>query len=81
MSITRGRVRSFGDIPQSGLRVNGGRFFRPQVFDYIEPSEEVVHRPFPRLVARNELLADKLDDLYASGKLPRFVWNTCTPQW
>ena len=91
-----GRVQSFRDIAQSGLRVNGGFFvFRQDIFDYIQPGEELVEKPFTRLVEKQKLLAyeydgfwvpmdtakDKarLDDLHASGKPPWYVWKNGSP--
>ncbi|HTS87422.1 MAG TPA: sugar phosphate nucleotidyltransferase [Gemmatimonadales bacterium] len=87
-----GRVQSFRDIAQSGLRVNGGFFvFRQEIFDNVQPGEELVEKPFTRLVEQQKLLAyeydgfwvpmdtakDKarLDELHASGKPPWYVWK------
>ena len=61
----RGRVESFRDIVQSGLRVNGGFFiFRQEIFNYIEEGEELVLEPFQRLVASNQLLAYPYDGFW-----------------
>jgi glucose-1-phosphate cytidylyltransferase len=61
----RGRVESFRDIAQSGLRVNGGFFvFRQEIFDYIKDGEELVLEPFQRLVADNQLLAYPYDGFW-----------------
>lgn len=65
--------------------------FRREIFDYIKEGEELVEAPFSRLVEQNKLLAyhydgfwlpmdtakdkAKLDDLYASGKPPWYVWK------
>ena len=39
------------------LWINGGYFmFRPEIFDYIEPGEELVEEPFRRLIAEGQLL-------------------------
>lgn len=87
----RGMVSSFRDIAQSGLRVNGGFFaFRREIFDYIEPGEELVEEPFDRLIAERRLLAfpydglwvpmdtakdkQRLEELYAAGRPPWYVW-------
>jgi glucose-1-phosphate cytidylyltransferase len=87
-----GRLEGFRDIIQSGLRVNAGFFiFRNEVFDYIKEGEELVEKPFDRLIEQNKLLAyeydgfwvpmdtakdkAKLDELYASGKPPWYVWK------
>lgn len=88
----QGRVQSFRDIAQSGLRVNGGFFvFRQEIFDNILPGEELVEKPFTRLVEQKKLLAfeydgfwvpmdtakDKarLDELHGSGNPPWYVWK------
>jgi glucose-1-phosphate cytidylyltransferase len=87
-----GRVTAFQDIAQSPLRVNGGFFvFKQAVFDYIQDGEELVLKPFQRLVEVGQLLAynydgfwmpmdtakDKrrFDDLVAAGHPPWEVWN------
>ena len=45
-------------IAKSGIRINGGFFaFRKQIFDFIQPGEELVMEPFKRLIERRELLA------------------------
>jgi glucose-1-phosphate cytidylyltransferase len=60
-----GRVESFRDIAQSGLRVNGGFFvFRHEIFDYIHEKEELVVEPFQRLVERQKLLAYPYDGFW-----------------
>ena len=88
-----GRVQSFRDIAQSGLRVNGGFFvFRKEIFDFMRPGEELVEKPFSRLVDQQKLLAyeydgfwvpmdtakdkQRLDELYATGKPPWYVWGS-----
>jgi glucose-1-phosphate cytidylyltransferase len=75
------------------MRVNGGFFvFRPELFEYLRPGEDLVEEPFRRLVAAGKLLAyphegfwgcmdtfkDKqlLEDLYARGQVPWEVWKT-----
>jgi glucose-1-phosphate cytidylyltransferase len=61
----QGRVESFRDIAQSGLRVNGGFFvFRQEIFDYIKEGEELVMEPFQRMVAANQLLAYPYDGFW-----------------
>jgi glucose-1-phosphate cytidylyltransferase len=64
--------------------------FRREIFDYINEGEELVEQPFNRLLAERKLMPynydgfwvpmdtakdkAKLDDLYASGKPPWYVW-------
>lgn len=60
-----GRVASFRDIAESGLRVNGGFFaFRKEIFDYIEAGEELVEEPFDRLMTERKLLAFNYDGFW-----------------
>jgi glucose-1-phosphate cytidylyltransferase len=88
-----GRVRTIQHVKDTGMRVNGGFFvFRPELFEYLRPGEDLVEEPFRRLVAAGKLLAyphegfwgcmdtfkDKqlLEDLYARGQVPWEVWKT-----
>jgi glucose-1-phosphate cytidylyltransferase len=83
---------TFRDLAQSGLRVNGGFFvFRREIFDYMQPGEELVEEPFGRLAEARKLLAypyegfwmamdtakdkQRMDELYSSGKPPWYVWK------
>jgi glucose-1-phosphate cytidylyltransferase len=92
VSTKNGVVTSFRDIATSGLRVNGGFFvFRTQIFDYMNPGDELVLAPFQRLVDANQLVAydydgfwlpmdtakDKrrLDALHEDGDPPWQVWR------
>lgn len=92
-----GIVTSVRDILQSGLRVNAGFFvFRKEIFDYMQPGEELVLEPFSRLMEERRLLAysydgfwlpmdtakdkKKLDELYDSGNPPWFVWKNAAPR-
>lgn len=87
-----GHVRSIAPIASAGLWVNAGfMVFRPELFDYLRPGEELVEQPFQRLIAAGELVAyrhrgfwaamdtlkDKLvlDDLHAQGNPPWEVWQ------
>lgn len=84
-------VESIHHVHDSDLRINGGFFlFRREIFDYIQPGEELVERPFQRLIAARLLVAyrydgfwapmdtlkDKqvLDELEATGRPPWGVW-------
>jgi len=88
-----GRVRDIRDVMQSGLRINGGYFvLKPEIFEYLQPGEELVEAPFQRLLASNRLLAypydgcwlpmdtfkdkQRLDELYARGNAPWEVWKS-----
>jgi len=84
-------VTNIEDANKSSLRINGGYFvFKKEIFSYLKDGEELVHEPFRRLIAEQQLLAyeyrgfwasmdtfkDKqhLDDLYAKGNAPWQVW-------
>jgi glucose-1-phosphate cytidylyltransferase len=88
----RGVVTSVRDNEHADLRINGGYFaFRRELFDYMEPGDELVDAPFRRLIEKRQLLAhphdgfwmpmdtakDKkmLDELYERGDPPWFVWK------
>src|SRR5690606_35314668 len=67
-----------------------------EIFDYIQPGEELVQEPFQRLMVDRQLIAYKydgfwlpmdtakdkkrLDDLYDSGDPPWFVWKHAAPR-
>jgi glucose-1-phosphate cytidylyltransferase len=85
-------VTDIQGVAGCNIRINGGYFiFKRDIFRYIKEGEELVHEPFHRLVAEQQLVAynyngfwacmdtfkDKqsLDDLYARGNAPWQVWN------
>jgi glucose-1-phosphate cytidylyltransferase len=85
-------VESIRPIANSGLWINCGYFiFKNEIFDYIEEGDELVERPFQRLITRDQLIAyrykgfwvamdtfkDKqlLDDMHAKGNTPWDVWR------
>jgi glucose-1-phosphate cytidylyltransferase len=87
-----GRVKSIRHVKNVGMRVNGGFFvLRREIFDWMQPGEELVEEPFQRLAAAGKLLAyphdgfwacldtfkDKqlLEDLYSRGQVPWEVWK------
>lgn len=82
-------------IARSPVRINGGFFvLRREIFDVMNPGEELVVEPFGRLIERQELVAvqydgfwqnmdtfkDKiqLDEIEAKGHPPWQVWHRCT---
>lgn len=86
-----GRVRSIGPVSESQVWLNAGFMcLRRDIFDYIEEGEELVERPFQRLIAGGSLFAnrytgfwqqmdtfrDKIlyDRLEGSGNCPWKVW-------
>jgi glucose-1-phosphate cytidylyltransferase len=59
-------VDSVVDTMHSDLRINGGYFvFQPEIFDYIEPGEDLVEEPFARLSEARLLYANKYDGFWA----------------
>lgn len=72
--------------------INGGYFvFRKEIFDYIQPGEDLVDEPFQRLIDAGELITirhggfwacmdtfkerQQLEDLWAKGAAPWQVWQ------
>jgi len=89
---TDGLVTGVEHIARSGARMNAGYFvLRKEIFDYMEAGEELVERPFGRLIARRKLVTfphdgfyacmdtfkekQVLDDILAAGQAPWAVWN------
>ena len=85
-------VSELGKVRDAEFLVNGGYFIlRNEIFDYIQPGEELVEAPFQRLIAERKLLAhrhvgfwrsmdtfkDKItfDRAYAIGKAPWELWK------
>ncbi len=85
-------VRSIRDINRSDIWINGGYFvLRTEIFDYMNPGEELVHEPFQRLIDAGQLLAHRYDGFWApmdtlkdrqlleqlaeTGNPPWAVWN------
>ncbi|MBK7894886.1 MAG: sugar phosphate nucleotidyltransferase [Candidatus Promineifilaceae bacterium] len=85
-------VASIQPVVNADLWINGGFFaFRQEIFDYMQPGEELVHQPFQRLIAENQLIGYRnpsfwacmdtfkekklFDEMYASGDTPWTVWN------
>jgi glucose-1-phosphate cytidylyltransferase len=88
-----GIVNSLGPVKDSGIRVNGGYFvLRREIFDYIQEGEELVEKPFGRLIEKRLLGAysydgfwqamdtfkDKIsyDRMEALGNCPWMVWKS-----
>jgi glucose-1-phosphate cytidylyltransferase len=87
-----GRVSAIRNVHDSDFWINGGHFiFRPSVFEFMQPGEELVERPFDRLIEANKLLTyryegfwapmDTLKDmqtleaLYEGGQPPWILWR------
>lgn len=87
-----GLVTGFGQLNDSDFWINGGYFvLRKEIFDYIEPGDELVEAPFGRLITAKKLLTQKhmgfwramdtlkdkieFDRAYAGGQAPWEFWN------
>jgi glucose-1-phosphate cytidylyltransferase len=87
-----GLVRDIRHITECNQRMNGGFFvFRREVFDYIRDGEELVHQPFQRLIAAQQLIGyphdgfwacmdtvkevQQLEELYSQGRAPWEIWK------
>jgi len=85
-----GLVQSIYALAVADVWINGGFFvFRREIFESIEPGEELVDEPFARLIERGELLTykyegfwepmdtikdkQKLDELLDDGRAPWLV--------
>lgn len=92
VSLTGDLVNEVRPINRAGLWINGGFFvFRSDIFDYIKEGDELVEEPFQRLIAEEQLLAQKyegfwacmdtfkdrqyLENLYTGGEAPWEVWK------
>jgi len=86
------KVASIGELITSDSWINGGYFvFRHEIFDHIQPSEELVHEPFARLIEKGRLSAiqhkgfwasmdtfkdkQQLEELFSKGSAPWEVWK------
>jgi len=87
-----GTVRSIEPVQESDVWINGGFFvLRREIFDYIEPGDELVEKPFQRLITKGLLrtvqyrgfwqamdtFKDKItfDRMEAQGRCPWMLWN------
>ena len=78
---------------QQEVWINAGYFiFKNEIFNYIQQGEELVEKPFRRLITERQLLAyphsgtfltmdtfkekQELDDMYIHGNTPWQVWKT-----
>jgi len=91
-SAADGRVSAIRNVPDSDLWINGGHFIlRPSIFDSMEPGDELVERPFDRLIEMNQLVTYRhegfwapmdtlkemqmLEAMYEGGQPPWTVWR------
>jgi glucose-1-phosphate cytidylyltransferase len=87
-----GEVAGIQPVHESNILINGGFFvLRQEIFDYIEPGEELVVEPFKRLIKERRLLGyryerfwcmdtfkeqQQLTDMFNSGRAPWEVWKS-----
>ena len=91
-----GTVRSIAPVHDSDVWINGGFFvLRRRIFDYIEPGDELVEKPFQRLIEKGLLktvqyrgfwqamdtFKDKItfDRMEAQGRCPWMLWQDVDP--
>jgi glucose-1-phosphate cytidylyltransferase len=91
-SASDGTVEHIGPMQNDSLYINGGfLILSSQIFDYIQPGEELVEAPFGRLIQQKKLITyrhngfwqamdtfkDKIsfDRLEAQDKCPWMVWK------
>jgi glucose-1-phosphate cytidylyltransferase len=91
-SQTDGLVRRMQTYEASDIWINFGYFaLRNEIFDYIQPGEELVMEPFYRLIEQEQLITHQhtgfaasmdtykemqtLNDMYTAGKAPWEVWK------
>ena len=85
-------VEKISDISKSDIWINGGYFvFKKDIFKYIKDGEELVVKPFQRLIKDKQLITYKyngfwvpmdtfkdkqlLDDIHSKGNAPWEVWK------
>jgi glucose-1-phosphate cytidylyltransferase len=83
-----GRVARIEDVRTADVWINGGYFmFRPEIFDHIEPGDELVEAPFRRLIEAGKLHAVKYDGFWAPMDTLKDVqtleayWEAGDPPW
>ena len=91
LTTPEGLVRNVCALTRSDIWINGGFFvMRKEIFNYIQPGEELVRQPFQRLIEANALLAYKCNGFWQcmdtfkdkqrleelnQGDAPWKVWN------
>jgi glucose-1-phosphate cytidylyltransferase len=87
-----GWVTSFGKLTEREFWLNAGYFnFTPEIFDYMEPGEELVENPFERLIGERSLQVNRytgfwqqmdtfrekilFDRMEARGDCPWMLWR------
>ena len=87
-----GSVTSISPIRSGHIRINGGYFiFKQEIFDHMQPGEELVEAPFKRLIKAKQLYGhqydgfwtcldtfkekQQLDESFLQGDTPWQVWQ------
>jgi glucose-1-phosphate cytidylyltransferase len=87
------RVQNIQSVSEADIWINGGYFvLRRDIFDYMQPGDELVEAPFRRLLAQDSLLGYRhkgfwapmdtlkdrqdLNNLFESGQRPWAVWES-----
>ena len=87
-----GQVTKVHPITEMGAWINGGYFiFKKEIFDYLQPGEQLIEEPFERLIKAGQLTAyrhdgfwepmdtfkdkQRLDELNRTGEAPWQVWK------
>jgi glucose-1-phosphate cytidylyltransferase len=83
-----GRVEGIQDVRSADVWINGGYFmFRRQIFEYIEPGDELVEAPFRRLIEQGRLHSFRYDGFWAPMDTLKDVqnleaqWEAGDPPW
>ena len=62
-----GMVTGIQEVASSGIRINAGFFvLKRDIFEYIQPGEELVFEPFQRLIRERQLAAYEYDGFFAA---------------
>lgn len=62
-----GGVTEIKELMHSGIRINAGFFvLKKEIFQYLHPGEELVVKPFQRLIEKKELAALEYDGFFAA---------------
>jgi len=87
-----GIVNDIEHVAHSNVVINGGHFvLKQEIFDYMEPGDELVEEPFVRLIKENQLAGYQhkgffvcmdtfkerqvLDDMFINDRAPWSVWD------
>jgi len=76
-----GLVAGIEDVRTADVWINGGYFiFRREIFEYLEPGDDLVEAPFRRLIEAGRLMATRYEGYWAPMDTLKDVQNLAT-QW